>query len=69
MGGLSELSALSECHYYFITRYSIATECAAGCTQSGSTFICKQHDAEGAASQRRSIIFHSYHNWQTYSTV
>ena len=29
----------------------------AGCTQSGSTFICKQHGAEGAATHKRSIIF------------
>jgi len=45
MGGLSELTALSECHYFFITRYSkkqgnvLQT---AGCTQSISQHIYLQ---------------------------
>jgi hypothetical protein len=63
MGSLTELSALSECHYFFITRYSTKQGNVlqtAGCTQWGSTFICKQHGGEGAAIHRRSLIFYSY---------
>ena len=48
LGGLSELSALSERHYFFITRYSMKQGNVlqtAGCSQSVSTFICKQHSA------------------------
>ena len=49
MGGLSELSALSDVtKYFFITRYSMKQGNVlqtAGCTQSVSTFICKQHSA------------------------
>ena len=70
--GLSELSVLSDRHYFFITRYSMKEGNVlqtAGCTQSVSTFICKQHSAEGAATHRRSIIFHSYHSCQTDTTL
>jgi len=45
LGGLSELSVLSERHYFFITRYSMKQGNVlqtAGCTQSARQYIYLQ---------------------------